>query len=63
MRWTRLANLIAALAIALGSHFVVADARVTALADVIAVIVAQNNRELTKPTHDRRAARRGAPLP
>lgn len=56
MHWKRIANLLAAFALALGGHYITENTTATAIADVVAVVIAQNNRELSKPTEERRRA-------
>lgn len=58
MRWKRLANFVAAVGLALGSHYVSTNDTVTAVADLIAVLISQNNGELTRPKDDRRRSQR-----
>ena len=54
MNWKRIANLAAAFAIALGSHYVDVPDVVEQIADVAALTIAQNNRELRRPKVERR---------
>jgi len=49
---TEILKLLAAVGIALGSHFVTPDAKAQAIADVIAITIAARNRAITKPADE-----------
>lgn len=49
INWINVAKLVAAFAIALGAHFIDVDPSMQALADGVAIVIAQANRGL-RPT-------------
>lgn len=51
INWKNVAKFAAALALALGTHWVTPDAMAQGIADTIAVILAQANRRITRPEY------------